>query len=269
MVHALLARSVARSLPSRWRSLIWASRSTGCSTSLGQTERIIAVLPLGTLEHPTRCDQVVPTDSRETPTAFRGGTQWIATWHWNWPPPSATTGTAGVADDLATAQGLTSWLRSQSDLLDPPVSGFTADEASRAEVVAVRAAVRSLFARAVSPEPPSPADADRLLTAEDALRVLNAAAARQSVTPQLDWPVGADPRTRLLSGEPDPTVRLTATLARAAIDFLTGPQRELLRACTAPGACATSSRGTAARSTASRPAATAPASPATTSEVAR
>ncbi|MDH6131359.1 putative RNA-binding Zn ribbon-like protein [Kitasatospora sp. MAA4] len=145
-------------------------------------------------------------------------------------------GHGGVADDLATVQGLADWLRAQSDLLDPSLGtgDFAADEAARAEVVAVRAAVRSLFARAVSPEPPSPADADRLLSTEDALRALNAAAARQSVTPQLDWPVGADPRKSLRSGEPDPVVRLTAALARAAIDFLTGPQRELLRACTAP-----------------------------------
>ncbi|MFF4789736.1 CGNR zinc finger domain-containing protein [Streptomyces sp. NPDC001276] len=39
---------------------------------------------------------------------------------------------------------------------------------------------------------------------------------------------------RIFSTESDPKVRLVATLARAAIDFLSGPQRERLRACPAP-----------------------------------
>jgi predicted RNA-binding Zn ribbon-like protein len=38
----------------------------------------------------------------------------------------------------------------------------------------------------------------------------------------------------VLSTEPDGNVRLIATLARAAIDFLSGPHREQLRACNAP-----------------------------------
>lgn len=70
-------------------------------------------------------------------------------------------------------------------------------------------------------------------TACGALAV-NAAAARELVAPQLDWPVEGAPTGRLLSVENDPNVRLVAALARAAIDFLSGPLRMQLRSCTAP-----------------------------------
>lgn len=149
-------------------------------------------------------------------------------------------GDGGVADDLSDPDGLTGWVRSHADLLEPSLAAreFTADERALAEVVAVRAAVRSLFARAVGPAPPSPADAQRLLPAEQALARINEAAARRPVLLSLDWPVGAVPAPALLPAaggrEADPVRSLTAALARAAIDFLAGPQREQLRACTAP-----------------------------------
>jgi predicted RNA-binding Zn ribbon-like protein len=145
-------------------------------------------------------------------------------------------GDGGVADDLADAEGLTVWVRERAERLG--VTPFDADDRARAEVVAVREAVRALFARAVSPGPPSRADAHRLLPADEAVARLNAAAARQPVTVSLAWPDGAEPEARLLPASPagpaDPLAALTATLARAAVDFLTGPQRERLRACTAP-----------------------------------
>jgi predicted RNA-binding Zn ribbon-like protein len=145
-------------------------------------------------------------------------------------------GDGGVADDLADAEGLTVWVRERAERLG--VTPFDADDRARAEVVAVREAVRALFARAVSPGPPSRADAHRLLPADEAVARLNAAAARQPVTVSLAWPDGAEPEARLLPASPagpaDPLAALTATLAHAAVDFLTGPQRERLRACTAP-----------------------------------
>ncbi|GAB2962253.1 CGNR zinc finger domain-containing protein [Micromonospora polyrhachis] len=145
-------------------------------------------------------------------------------------------GHGGVIDDLADTQGLTTWLRDQADLLADwnDTDSITVGEAARSEVVAVRAAVRALFARAVRPGPPSPADASRLLPVDQALARINTATARQPVTPMLDWPEDGAPKSILRSTEPDPVIRLTATLARSAIDFLTGPQRTLLRACTAP-----------------------------------
>lgn len=144
-------------------------------------------------------------------------------------------GDGGVADDLATVQGTAHWLRTQAELpagLLP--DGFEADEELRAAVVGLRRAVRALFARAVSPGPPSPADAHRLMPVDEALARLNECAAREPVAPQLDWPTGQRPAVRLASGQDDPHVRTVAALARSAVEFLAGPQRERLRACTAP-----------------------------------
>ncbi|GGY98698.1 CGNR zinc finger domain-containing protein [Streptomyces poonensis] len=145
-------------------------------------------------------------------------------------------GDGGVTDDLATVQGTTRWIRAQSDLPagHAPAGDIAADEELRTEIVALRRAVRALFARAVSPAPPSPADARRLMPADQALAHLNAVAAREPVAPQMDWPLDGAPVTRLLSAEDDPKVRFLAALARAAVEFLSGPQRTRLRACTAP-----------------------------------
>ncbi|MGW5032045.1 CGNR zinc finger domain-containing protein [Streptomyces nigra] len=156
-------------------------------------------------------------------------------------------GDDGVADDLASVEGVTRWVEAQAESLSGQVRirELSVDEALRSEIVALRQAVRALFARAVSPAPPSPADARRLMPAEEALAYLNSVAARESVVPQLDWPsdgtpavrlvsAEGDPAVRLVSAEGDPAVRLLAALARAAVDFLSGPHRDRLRACSAP-----------------------------------
>ncbi|MCX5399946.1 CGNR zinc finger domain-containing protein [Streptomyces sp. NBC_00102] len=144
-------------------------------------------------------------------------------------------GEGGIADDLATVPGTTRWILECGDLLDGRVPAeFAADEDLRLRIVEVREAVRALFARAVSPAPPSPADAHRLMPVDRATARLNAAAALEPVVPQLDWPAEEAPAVRLLSAEGDPGVRLVAALARAAIDFLGGPQRPELHSCTAP-----------------------------------
>ncbi|MEU1468901.1 CGNR zinc finger domain-containing protein [Streptomyces sp. NPDC005761] len=146
-------------------------------------------------------------------------------------------GDGGVADDLATVEGTTRWIHGQAELLAghvPDAGELAADDDLRRRLIELRQAVRALFAQAVSPAPPSPADAHRLMPAGRAVSHLNAVAAREPVTPQLLWPSGGVPDTRLLSAENDPYVRLVAALARSAIDFLGGPQREQLRSCTAP-----------------------------------
>ncbi|MEU1670177.1 ABATE domain-containing protein [Streptomyces sparsogenes] len=146
-------------------------------------------------------------------------------------------GNGGVADDLATPDGLTAWVRELAeplrDVLD--AQDFTADEAALDAVRALRAAVRALFARAVRPGPPSSADAHRLLPEDLAVERLNAAAARALGAPRLEWPEGGAPlvRTARPPGSTD-TDRLVAALARDAIAFLAGPNRERLRACPAP-----------------------------------
>ncbi|POX63213.1 hypothetical protein C3492_13470 [Streptomyces sp. Ru62] len=146
-------------------------------------------------------------------------------------------GDGGVTDDLATTQGTTRWIQAQADHLAEAVlvGEIAVDDGLRIEIVELRRAVRALFARAVSPASPSPADARRLMPADQALAHLNSVAARETVIPQLDWPrQGTPPVARLLPAESDPHTRLMAALARAAIEFLSGPQREQLRACTAP-----------------------------------
>ncbi|MFE0458044.1 ABATE domain-containing protein [Kitasatospora sp. NPDC058965] len=144
-------------------------------------------------------------------------------------------GSGGVADDLSDRAGLALWLGDRAERL--AAAGCTeagpVTEPLHARVLAVRGALRALLARAVSPAPPSPADADRLLPAERALELLNAAAADRPVVPVLDWPAGAAPvvRVRVVG---DAAGGLPAALARAAIDFLAGPDLPRLRACTAP-----------------------------------
>lgn len=145
-------------------------------------------------------------------------------------------GDGGVLDDLGTSEGATRWIRRQSGLLGTlaPAGELVVDEKLRDAVVGVRRSVRALFARAVAPGPPSPADAPGLMPAGEALALLNAAAAREPVAPQLRWAAEGPPTAGLLSAEHDPRVRLVAALARDAVDFLSGPQREQLRACHAP-----------------------------------
>ncbi|MGW8486544.1 CGNR zinc finger domain-containing protein [Streptomyces sp. NPDC055886] len=147
-------------------------------------------------------------------------------------------GDGGVLDDLDTVRGARRWLQRRPGILATATATATGDlvldEELREAVVDVRRAVRALFARVVSPAPPSPADAHRLLPVDEAMRLLNAAAAREPVAPQLHWPAEGPPTAGLLSTEGDPGVRLVAALARDAVDFLSGPQREHLRACHAP-----------------------------------
>ncbi|MFH9614523.1 CGNR zinc finger domain-containing protein [Streptomyces pratensis] len=145
-------------------------------------------------------------------------------------------GEGGVTDELDTVQGLKRWIHQQRAVLDghAPEGEGVVDEELRARVVDVRRAVRALFARAVSPVRPSPPDAHRLMPAEQAVARLNTAAALVPVVPQLVWPLQGPPSAHLSATRDDPHALLIAALARAAVDFLGGPQRERLRACTAP-----------------------------------
>lgn len=145
-------------------------------------------------------------------------------------------GRGGVADDLGTPDGLTAWVRDRPDLLGrlPLPVDWTAREADLDTVRSLRAAVRALFAHAVRPGEPSPADAAWLIPVEDALGRLNAAAAAVPVVPRLDWPREAPPVARHRPTGDAGVHALPAALARAAIGFLAGPDRAALRACHAP-----------------------------------
>ncbi|MCU1680722.1 MAG: hypothetical protein JWQ81_1461 [Amycolatopsis sp.] len=142
-------------------------------------------------------------------------------------------GHGGVADDLDTDDAFRAWLDKQADLLEVNANVDPTTEA-REQVVALRRAVRSLFARAVRPGPPSSADAARLLDPAVARDQLNTASAAVFRAPQLNWPDNADPWLDHDGTDADTTTRLLAELARATIGFLTGDDRERLRACPAP-----------------------------------
>ncbi|MFD5299503.1 CGNR zinc finger domain-containing protein [Streptomyces mutabilis] len=139
-------------------------------------------------------------------------------------------GHGGVADDLADLAGLGVWVRAHPGTV-PDAERYRADEPDLAAVRAVRAAARALFARAVRPGEPSPADAARLLPVPEALRCLNQTAARTPTVPVLDW---ADAGPVLRREPADDRADLAAVLAHAVIGFLAGPDRPRLRACHAP-----------------------------------
>ncbi len=151
-------------------------------------------------------------------------------------------GAGGTADDLTDGgeEGAVRWLWTQEaglsayGLTAADLAAAAASGTVREDLVPLRQAVRALFARVVEPAPPSPADANRLLSVPDALERLNTAAGQQPVTPRLSCVGGDFTHTLLPLAGPGPRARLTAAVARAAIGFLTGPERELLRACTAP-----------------------------------
>lgn len=146
-------------------------------------------------------------------------------------------GSGGVADDLAKPAGLTAWVRDHAARLavECDMTGFEADTAVLGEVVALRAAIRSLFAEAVRPGPPSRADAAASLP-DTAIAVdrLNRAAARAPISRQLRRG-DPDPATVThWSPNTDPGDRLLSAAAESAITLLTGPARDRLRACQAP-----------------------------------
>ncbi|MCT9075812.1 CGNR zinc finger domain-containing protein [Streptomyces fulvoviolaceus] len=140
-------------------------------------------------------------------------------------------GHGGVADDLTDPAGLTAWVTGHPDTV-PDTTAFAADEATLAAVRDLRAAVRALFARAVRPGEPSPADAARLMPVPEAVDRLNRTAARTPTVPVLQWVDGAEPVVdrQAVAGAGE----LAAVLAQAAIAFLGSPDRQRLRACHAP-----------------------------------
>ncbi|WP_406327510.1 CGNR zinc finger domain-containing protein [Streptomyces sp. NBC_00203] len=140
-------------------------------------------------------------------------------------------GHGGVADDLTDPSGLTAWVQAHPDAL-PGAGRFVADPVTLTAVRDVRAAVRALFARAVRPGEPSPADAARLLPVPQAVERLNTAVALVPTVPVLGWAEDADPVVRQEAVGAD--APLPALLARAAVAFLASPDRQRLRACHAP-----------------------------------
>ncbi|MEW1871590.1 ABATE domain-containing protein [Streptomyces caelestis] len=146
-------------------------------------------------------------------------------------------GSGEVVDDLAEPGGLTGRVRAHPEA-PAGAERHVADADGLVVVREPRAASREPRT-AVRPAEPSPADATRLLPLPEAPRRLNDAAARTPTVPVLEWAEGHGPVVRRRP-VPDGGHDLAAVLARAAIAFLTSPDRERLYACHAPAACATS-----------------------------
>ena len=128
-----------------------------------------------------------------------------------------------LIDGLETPADLRAWLAGIADRLPP--RGRNADTSRHAEFIELRHAVREvLHATLESKRVP-----------RTALRAINDAAARAPVSPYAVARPGRQVRAEPLHHAANPTDVALATLAGDAIDLLTGPEREHLRACGAPG----------------------------------
>lgn len=153
-------------------------------------------------------------------------------------------GHGGLLDTLGTAEGVEAWLErtsplvaellgSPSDFVPPPTGPALAPAVAGPALVALRVVVRNLFARAVRPAAPTRVELAAPLEPSVALRRLNRAAEYLG-TPQLSWADEADlPTTTWSARSNDPLRLLIGSVARSAIDFLTGPDVRRLRACPA------------------------------------
>jgi predicted RNA-binding Zn ribbon-like protein len=139
---------------------------------------------------------------------------------------------------LATLEATQDWVRAKGSLVEEVLgrpfdpSAVAVDDGVQEQLLRVRRAVRSLFARAVSPAPPSKADASRLLEPATALRMLNEAADGLGRA-HLEWPEKGEPSVRWAGGASEPVGLLLGAVGRSGIDFLAGPERLRLRACPA------------------------------------
>ncbi|MEV6878585.1 CGNR zinc finger domain-containing protein [Amycolatopsis sp. NPDC051128] len=126
-------------------------------------------------------------------------------------------GTAGEVDDLAEPHSATEWLH-RHELPPAPVG---TDGLSR--LTALRAAVRELLTALAESRSPE----------ADAVATVNAAARADAAAPQLAWPAG--PRREWHSTRPGSLDEVVASLARDAIDVISGDLGELVRPCEAHG----------------------------------
>lgn len=144
-------------------------------------------------------------------------------------------GDGGVADKLTDLADLRKWVSDNRDLLARQHIALRPGDLSQdalSQIRQLRQAIRALFARAVRPEPPSRADAHRIMPISRALDTVNTAAARQPLAPRLIWT--KNPAITVESPDLAPADRLAAGVARATIELLAGPHRGDLRACQAP-----------------------------------
>jgi predicted RNA-binding Zn ribbon-like protein len=128
---------------------------------------------------------------------------------------------AGAVDLLATTADRDAWLVAHPTLPVAPAG----QRPSLEQLRALRDALARLFAAALDSRRPP----------EAGLALLNELSARAAEYDQIAWPRGGDPARRVASTAAIPADAILAELARSGIDVLTGPNRERLRRCQAPG----------------------------------
>lgn len=132
----------------------------------------------------------------------------------------AASGTA--ADGLSCERGVQAWLSGMADRLP---AGGTAGVVRRAELLAVREAIRGVLRTAADGAVPSREDVERL----------NEASARAPHHLTAVWAGSGRLMSDVDIGGATTEDVVLAALARDAIDLITGRRREGLRGCGAPG----------------------------------
>jgi predicted RNA-binding Zn ribbon-like protein len=125
-------------------------------------------------------------------------------------------------DGLAEADGFKAWLTGIEKRLPPGGSG---EGPALEELKELRAAVRRALRAVVDGRSPP----------REAIETLNRASARAPRSPAARWRRGAAPRPEPLIHTGDRADVVIAALAVDAIDLITGPRRDEIRACGAPG----------------------------------
>jgi predicted RNA-binding Zn ribbon-like protein len=138
----------------------------------------------------------------------------------------------GVYDALTTAGNVGAWLAGVAPDGDQSASGsFAPDRDDVARFRALRDALRRLAA--LLTDDTRPAAASRTTDVEQAVADVNHAVTLAPTWPQLTYRHGE--LGVAAAGEATAVQRALSALARQSVDLLTGPDRELLRACRAPG----------------------------------
>ncbi|WP_306747742.1 CGNR zinc finger domain-containing protein [Saccharothrix yanglingensis] len=136
-----------------------------------------------------------------------------------------------VRDHLTTAADLAAWL-SGNDVGADAGTRVAAGDITAEDLAAfreLRTAVRDLAAALTDDPRPIARDAD----VERAVGAVNRAAIRADTRPQLEVVSGRLRRTTATTA--GPVAAALAATAAEAVDLFTGDERELLRACHAPG----------------------------------
>jgi predicted RNA-binding Zn ribbon-like protein len=128
-----------------------------------------------------------------------------------------------LIDGLETDDGLSAWLAAIADRV--PARALDADASRHPEFLALRDAVREALHAALEGEPVPAA----------ALEVVNGVAGRAPASPFAVARADGPPRAETRYHTADGTDVALATVAADAIELLTGPDAEHLRACGAPG----------------------------------